>query len=259
MLTCESTLHGPSGCGLPNPPLVLTLRSYAFKEAVERTACQMSRSADPPFRCPDFTCPVDLTQFGYPWIEMPDHRPGAVARNGFEPVSMTQFPPPGAIHRYGSTIPYTVTGVDATNRTESCAAAVYVPPLTACGTVNLNVTGGVGSSNRRAPFVQYPNRTLSIATAYKMKGILSRRLRGSGTATARLYKGGDKQNGAITFRGNQTKGALNNVMVTANFNFLNVSRALQVDLQVRNNANAGPNLARFDVYCQVALSYATQA
>lgn len=212
----------------------------------------MSRSDDLPFPCPDFVCPVDVTQLGYPWIQMSDYRPDAKSRNGFMPVLLTQSPPPGSIFRFDSTVSYTITAIDASNRTESCTARVFVPPLTVCGTVELNVTER-GSSRIQAPFVPLSNRTIIVATVYKMKGRLENGLRGGGSATARLTKGSDKLNGAIRFRGNKTEGSLNNLVVKEPFTYYNASRALQVDLQVTDNANPDTNVARFDVYCQEAL------
>jgi hypothetical protein len=249
-----------SDCGFQYPYAVI-LRSSFFKPAVEAAACQMTRSEALPFPCPDFVCPVDAIRLGYPWIEMSDYRADANARNGFAPVAMTQSPPPGSIFRYDSTIPYTIVATDAANRTESCTSQVLVPPLTACGTVQLTVAaagqqqqqGGGGASRIRAPFVPVSTRTIIVATVYKMKGILQSRLRGRGAATARLTKGGDKLTGGIRFRGNKTEGSLNSLAVEEPFTYYNASEALQVDLQVRDNANPANNVARFDVYCQEVL------
>jgi hypothetical protein len=220
---------------------------------VERAICALSRSDTIPLECPDFVCPLDAVQLGYPWSEIADVAPTARARNGFSPVVRTQFPPPGSIIRHNSRTEVTVTSTDAGNRSISCTTRVYVPQLALCGSVDMIVP--MGTSVQRGAFKPISNRTIFIGTAFKMKGYLQNRLQGRGSATARLRKGGDKYGGTITFRGNRTKGALNNLAIVEPFSFINSSNALQVDLQVRDNTNPEKNVARYMVYCQEDFAY----
>jgi hypothetical protein len=201
-----------------------------------------------PFPCPDFVCPYDLLEHGYPWVELLDVGQYARARNGFSPVQFAQFPPPGSILRFGTTRGVHLTATDADNRSLSCTTSVTVPQVVLCGTVQMNVTAG---SYRQVGEFQ-PSDGVLAGTLYKMKGILQSRLTGKGSVIARLRKGGDKFTGSIAFKGNRTKGAINNLMIPSPFTKRNASDALVVDLTVSNNTNPGTNVVRYDVFCELS-------
>jgi hypothetical protein len=228
------------------------LRASHYLDEIRDAICALSRSDVLPVACPDLFCPIEIWKSGYPWIELPDLTREVVARNGFHPVDVSQFPPPGSIIRFDSDTEVTVTATDSSNQSRSCSVYVTVPPLAFCGTVEMNVPRGT-SFQSGGEFKDIPDSIIISGVAYKMKGILQSRLQGKGSVTARLRKGGDKYHGSITFRGNRTKGALNNLAIAEPFSFVNSSRALRVDLQVWNNVNPGRNVARFDVYCQYTL------
>jgi hypothetical protein len=225
----------------------LILNATYFKSDLETLACRVSRSSVLPFPCPDFACPTDQILHGYPWVELPDFRGNTRSWNGFEPVEMSQYPPPGTILRFGTTREVNVTATDAANRTVSCTTTVTVPPVVPCGTVEMNVTAG--SYNRTGEF--QANRTIIAGTLYKMKGILQSRLTGKGSVKARLQKGSDKYTGSIEFKGNRTKGTLYNLMISTPFTYQTASEALQVHLTVTNNTNRDDTIARYDVYCEL--------
>jgi hypothetical protein len=210
--------------------------------------CALSRSEELLGVCPDYSCPPPTQLLGYPWGEIPDLTRAVRARNGYRPVEVSQFPPPGSVVRYDSVTEVGLTATDAEGRSEGCTTRVSVPPLIACGTVQMNVPPG--TSTQRGIFTPDPDRITIAGTAFKMKGILQSRLQGRGSVTARLRKGGDKYGGTITFRGNRTKGALNNLAIVEPFSALNSTQALQVDLHVRDNVNPGGNVAYYTVYCQ---------
>jgi hypothetical protein len=231
-------------CG--SVPAALFVKATYFKREVYDAACRLSTKESLPFPCPDFVCPVDTVLPGYPWVELVDVRSYTQARNGFKPVDVTQFPPPGSILRYGTSTIVTVTATDASNRSLSCTSSVIAPRLLPCGTVEVSLPAG--TYGRTGVF--QPNRTIVTGTVFKMKGILQNQLGGRGSVTARLRKGSDKYTGSVVFQGNRTKGAINNLFITSPFSFLNASSSLAVDLDVINNTNVAKNAARYVVYCQ---------
>lgn len=198
-----------------------------------------------PFPCPDVSCPLNSVRLGYPWVELFDARSNVRIRNGFAPVSMTQLPPPGSVLRFNSTTNYSVGATDASNLTQRCSSFVTVPPLSACGFVEVDVT--TGSQNQSVAFV---NRTTVRGAVVKMKGSLKDRLQGVGSVSARLVKGVERYRGAITFQGKKTKGVLKPGMILKPFSSQDESKSLQIDLQVKNNVNTVVNVARFVLYCQ---------
>jgi hypothetical protein len=127
-------------CG--SVPAALFVKATYFKREVYDAACRLSTKESLPFPCPDFVCPVDTVLPGYPWVELVDVLPYTQARNGFKPVDVTQFPPPGSILRYDTTTIVTVTATDAASRSVSCTTTVIAPPLVRCGSVEVNVTAG---------------------------------------------------------------------------------------------------------------------
>jgi hypothetical protein len=220
-------------------------------------ACQLSWSDELPFPCPDFVCPVNTVQTGYPWAELPDVWMYAKYRNGFgrRTLYMDQYPPPGTIVRYNSSTAVTLTAYDPnTNQTESCTTSVTVPQLVPCGTVNVTVPPGTYTKVG----VFEPYKLVMSGTLYKMKGVLQSGLRGRGSITSRLWKGSDRYSGSLVFKANRTKGALNNLRISSPFSAVNPSDALQVNLDVRNVTGAANNFASYVVYCQEAVySYST--
>jgi HYR domain len=226
--------------------MTIVLNAAIVKSSLHTLACQLSRRPILHFPCPDFICPLTRVQFGYPWAQLYEVWWDTQARNGFAPVSISQSPPPGSILRFGTTTEVTVTATDAANQSLSCTSTVIAPPLVVCGDVEMNVTAG--SYSRVGAF--RPRGDIVTGTVFKLKGILQSRLTGKGSVIARLRKGGNKLTGSIVFQGNRTKGALNNLMITAPFTYFNASKSLVVDVQVNNNTNQGDNVARYVVYCQ---------
>jgi hypothetical protein len=175
------------------------------------------------------------------------------ARNGFVPTNVAQSPPPGSIARFNSVTKVTLTAHDGENRSLSCNTNVRAPPLSVCGSVEMNITRD--TVNRLGVFVRSDRYVTITGTAFKMKGKLQNELAGRGSVTGRLRKGGEKYAGSITFKGNQTKGALNNFMIDEPFTLMNASDALQINMTVQDNENPEVNVAKYVVYCQETFGY----
>jgi hypothetical protein len=218
---------------------------------LESNICALSSEKDKLPFCPDLVCPNDARLLGYPWVLLPNGTSSVAGIHGFDPVRVSQWPPPGTPLWRNTTTNVTMTAVDAAGHQLECVWVVLVAPLVELGQINLDLPNGTYTT--RGQFQRTAVQAIS-GRIYKMSGMTSDRLRGTGSsATARLLHPSDKYTGRPLIlkresKHNETKGRISVPRVPLGFGDGNTS---DVELVVEVVMNARDNNATFKVYGQV--------
>jgi hypothetical protein len=218
---------------------------------IERNTCALSEAKEALSFCPDLVCPNDARLLGYPWVLLPNGTGSVVGIQGFDPVRVTQWPPPGTPLWRGTTTNVTMTAIYAAGRKLECVWVVLVAPLVELGQLDLDLPNGTyttsGQFQRTAP-------QAITGRNYKMSGKTGDQLSGSGSsAAAKLRHPSDKYTGRPLrlkqkLNQNETKGRISVPRVPLDFGGSNTS---DVELVVKVVRNARANNATFKVYGQV--------
>jgi hypothetical protein len=225
------------------------LRVAYVADWLERNTCALSEEKEALPFCPDLVCPIDARLLGYPWALLPNGTGSVAGIRGFDPVGVSQWPPPGTPLWSNTTTNVTMTAVDAAGRELECVWYVLVAPLEELGRMHLDLPNGTYTTSGQ--FQRYA-QALS-GRIYKMSGKTSDQLRGSGSsAAAKLRHPSDKYTGGpLTLRReskqNETKGSISVPRVPMSF----VDGTSDVELVVDVVRNARDNNATFKVYGQV--------
>jgi hypothetical protein len=227
------------------------VRGYAGRVShvanwIERNACALSVWKETLPYCPELVCPSDARLLGYPWALLPNATTSVTGIRGFDPVRVTQWPPPGTPLWRNTTTNVTMSAVDAAGRQLDCVWTVLVAPLVELGEMRLDLPSGTYTTNGQ---FQRVAQALS-GRIYKMKGSTSDKMRGAGASTtAKLRKGSDKNTGKpLTLKRNETKGSISVPSVPLIFEESGTS---DVELFVQVVRNAQANEATYKVYGQV--------
>jgi hypothetical protein len=119
----------------------LSLGVSPLAEWLERNICALSVTGAELSICPLLICPEDATLFGYPWVLLPNGT-GSVRGRGFDPVRVTQWPPPETVLWRDTTTKVVITAYDAGETPRNCTWNVRVPPLVELGSQTVNVRNG---------------------------------------------------------------------------------------------------------------------
>jgi hypothetical protein len=206
-------------------------------------------------------CPEDSTVLGYPWALLPNGTD--VARGlGFDPVRVTQWPPPGTPLWRDTTTQVVITAYDAGGGLLNCTWHVHVPPLVELGTQYVGVRRGTFTQTFRLSGLGLVREGLVFTLRArlrdplhrggdKQRGLLrSRPVRGAGTSiTALLRDRNHKHTGRLlTIRQNEVKaaGSVPGVHVT-----FSQERESDVTIHVQVTENGQGNLLAVTAHGQI--------
>jgi hypothetical protein len=222
------------------------LRVSYVADWLERNTCALSEEKEALPFCPDLVCPIDARLLGYPWALLPNGTGSVVGIRGFDPVQVTQWPPPGTPLWRGTTTNVTMSAVDAAGRELECVWTVLVAPLVELGQMNLELPNG--TYNTSGQFQRSANAL--TGRIYKMKCSTSDQLSGSGSsAAAKLRHPSDKNTGKkLILKRHEKNGSISVPMLPLSFEGSSTS---DVELVVEVVRNARNNNASYKVYGQV--------
>jgi hypothetical protein len=216
---------------------------------IERNACALSERREELLFCPELVCPADTRLLGYPWAVLQDGTTSVTGLRGFNPVNITQWPPPGTPLWRNTTTNVTITAFDTEGRRAECTWYVFVAPLVKLGTMTMPLASLPGSTyTKTGRFLR--DRNVISGRIYKMSGRTSDKLKGSGSSVeARLGRGSGKNTGrALVFNQSQTRDEIEVPDVPIQFDRSDES---DVKLSVRVVRNARQNRVTYNVYGQV--------
>jgi hypothetical protein len=156
-------------------------------------------------------------------------------KEGFAPVRVTQWPPPGTPLWRNTTTDVTITATDASNRRLECVWKVSVAPLVELGEISMALPSARnGTYTKTGQFLlSYWHRASLNGIVLKMKGQLQGKLSGRGSSIGgRLRRGSNKLSGRLTFNQTRTKGGISVNKVPIEFSSFNVSD-VRVEVRVR--------------------------
>jgi hypothetical protein len=231
-----------AGCGIEPSYFVRVSHIAAW---IERNTCALSSEKEVLPFCPDLVCPYDARLLGYPWALLPNGTGSVVGIHGFDPVRVTQWPPPGTPLWRGTTTKVTMSAVDAAGRELECVWYVLVAPLVELGEMWMYLPQG--TYTKRSRFL--PSRIACIGRIYKMTGRAADRVRGIGSsAAAKLRHPSDKYTGKkLALKRNEKKSSISVPRVPLSF----ADGMSDVSLVVEVVRNARSNVATYKVYGQV--------
>jgi hypothetical protein len=236
-------------CGAVSGGSYKFVRVSNVADWIERNACALSEKREELLFCPELVCPADARLLGYPWAVLQDGTTSVTGLRGFNPVNVTQWPPPGTPLWRNTTTNVSITAYDTAGRRAECTWYVFVAPLVKLGTMTMPLASLPGSTYTKTGRFQRDNKVIS-GRIYKMSGRTSDKLRGSGSSVqARLGGGSGKQTGrALIFNESQTSDEIEVPDVPIQFDRSDES---DVKLSVRVVRNARRNSVTYDVFGQV--------
>lgn len=180
------------------------MRVSQVADWVERNVCALSDRRDELPFCPELVCPADARLLGYPWAVLQDGTSSVNGIRGFDPVNVTQWPPPGSILWRNTTTNVTIVAVDAEGRKAVCTWYVFVAPLVQLGTMTMDLANLPGSTYTRTGKFRRDNSVLS-GRIYKLSGRSSDTLSRKGSRIDTQFAGSSKQTGRpLIFNQSQT-------------------------------------------------------
>lgn len=249
--------HTPSGlrlsidCGDVNIRFPNFLRISFFADWIQRNVCALSDERESLPYCPELVCPRDARLLGYPWALLPNGTGSTFGIRGFDPVRLTQWPPPGTPLWRNTTTNVTITAFDASDRMVECIWHVHVPPLEEVGTVAVDVPEVPnGTILKSGKFSNNFGGYGMVGRVYKLSGRTADQVRGGGSSIkANLQKPSGKFAGTLKLQENRTKGAVAVPSVPLRYSLSETTSDVSLEVQAERLVQA--NTVTYKAYGQI--------